>query len=585
MREKLIELGIDLKNIKTSGKTICPKCSANRKNKSDLCLSVDLTKGAFNCHNCSWSGYVEEAKQEDKQYSKPIFNNRTELSEPLVNWFFKRGISQQTLIDFKITESTEWMPQTGKNENCINFNYFRSDELVNIKYRDGAKRFKLFKDAELIMYNVDAIFSTDSCIICEGEIDAMSWHEAGFKNVVSVPNGASKNQKMLYLDNCWKYFEDKTKFYLSTDNDEAGIRLKDELIRRFGAEKCYRIDLGTYKDANEALKEESKSFLIECFDKAKEIPIDGIFSIRDVEADLDNVFLNGLPTGDSTGDNQLDHHIGFMPGELTVITGIPGHGKSIYLDQISIGLAKNADWRFAICSPESYPLSFYYSRLIKRIVGKKFSHKNISQADYIEVKNWITDRYDIILPDEGFSLDIILDKARSLVLRKGIKGLIIDPWNRIEANLPANYNEGKFVNEQLTKLIKFAQKTGVHVFLVAHPTKMQKEKDGFNYVVPNLYNISGSANFFNMTQNGMTVYRNYVEGTTEVHIQKVKWEHLGKIGMCRYVYQLDNARFVQEGTEDNSNWIKGSSSAMTPNYEFDYPSSYSTEQTEEEAPF
>jgi len=590
MRDKFSDLGIELKSIKENGKTICPKCSHDRKKKTDPCLSVDVTKGAYNCHNCGWSGYVGERETTEKEYSKPAFNNRTELSENIVNWFFKRGISQQTLIDFKVTESSEWMPQTSKNENCINFNYFRSGELVNIKYRDGAKRFKLFKDAELIMYNIDSIFDSKSCIICEGEIDAMSWHEAGFKNVVSVPNGASKNQKMQYLDNCWKYFEDKEKFYLSTDNDEPGIRLKDELIRRFGAERCFRIDLNGFKDANEALTEADQGslFLVECFNKAKEIPIEGVFSIMDIEDDLDNIYLNGLPIGDKTGDEQLDDHIGFMPGELTVVTGIPGHGKSIFLDQISIGLAKNAEWRFAICSPESYPLAFYYSRLIKRIVGKKFSHVNIDRSDYTEVKNWIKDRYDIILPDEGFSLDVILDKARSLVLRKGIKGLIIDPWNRIEANLPPNYNEGKFVNEQLTKLIKFAQKTGVHVFLVAHPTKMQKEKDGFNYAVPNLYNISGSANFFNMTQNGMTVYRNYVEGTTEVHIQKVKWEHLGKLGMCRYVYQLDNARFVREGAEDSTNWIKQiRQSAITPNYQFDYPTPLTirADVTEDEPPF
>lgn len=572
MRDQLIALGIDLKSIKGSGKTLCPKCSAERKKKTDPCLSVDIAKGAFNCHNCGWSGYGKEQELEEKEYSKPQFNNRTQLSEKLVNWFFTRGISQSTLINFKITESNEWMPQSGKSENCINFNYFRSGELVNIKYRNGRKQFKLFKDAELIMYNIDSIFSENSCIICEGEMDALSWHEAGFKNVVSVPNGASKNQKMSFIDNCWKYFENKDKFYLSTDNDEPGIRLRDELIRRFGAEKCFKIDYSGLKDANELLLEKGIDALKIAIEEAKEIPIEGIFSIKDIEEDLDDLYLNGLPSGDRTGDNQLDDHIGFMPGELTVITGIPGHGKSIYLDQISIGLAKNSGWRFALCSPESYPLKMYYARLIKRIIGKKFSHKNIDRSDYEEVKRWIKDRYDVIFPDDGFSLDVILDKAKSLVLRKGIKGLIIDPWNRIEANLPPNYNEGKFVNEQLTKMIKFAQKTGVHVFLVAHPTKMQKVPGAINYTIPNLYSISGSANFFNMTQNGMTVYRNFERGTTEVYIQKVKWEHLGKIGTCTYEYQEENARFVHEGTKDDSNWIKEiKNSAITPNYQFDYP--------------
>lgn len=574
MKQELESLGIDLRHIKSSGKTTCPKCSETRKNKKDPCLSVDLSKGAFKCHNCGWAGYVSEEQPEQMVFAKPIFNNKTSLSKGLVDWFFKRGISQQTLIDFKITEGMEYLPQVGGQVNCIQFNYFRSGELVNVKFRDAKKNFKLVKDAELIMYNIDSIFESDSCIICEGEIDAMSWHEAGFKNVVSVPNGASKNQKMHFLDNCWRYFEGKEKFYLSTDNDGPGIRLREELIRRFGAEKCLIVKYGDCKDANELLSAKGPESLKNAFENAAEIPIEGVFTIHDIRDELDDLYYNGLPKGDKTGDDQLDDHIGFMPGELTIVTGVPGHGKSIFLDQITVGLAQTSGWRFALCTPESYPIKFYYSRLIKRIVGMRFSHRNISKDDYDQVANWIGDRYQIIYPDEGFTLDVILDRAKSIVMRKGIKGLVIDPWNRIEANLPPNYNEGKFVNEQLTKIIKFAQKTGVHVFLVAHPTKMQKEKDGINYLVPNLYSISGSANFFNMTQNGLTVYRNYVKGTTEVYIQKVKWEHLGKLGVCEYEYQEDNARFVKPGCYDTTNWINPinapqAPAPLQPNYEFE----------------
>ncbi|MFA5243689.1 MAG: bifunctional DNA primase/helicase [Pedobacter sp.] len=479
-----------------------------------------------------------------------------------VDWFFKRGISQQTLIDFKITQSEEWMPQTGKKERCIQFNYFRSEELVNIKYRTGHKHFKLFKDAELIMYNIDSIVDSDECIICEGEIDAMSWHEAGFKNVVSVPNGASKGARLEYIDNCYKYFEHKTKIFLSTDNDEPGIALRDELCRRFGIERCYKVNLGDYKDANEALQNGFKLTL----DTATIFPIEGVFTINDVWDDIEDIYNHGLPAGDKTGDIGLDNHIGFMPGELTMVTGIPGHGKSIYLDQVSVGLAINSNWSFAVCSPESYPIGFYYTRLIKRILGKKFSKYNITPGELQEVKDWIADRYNIIMPGSGFNLDTILEKAKALVLRKGIKGLIIDPWNRIENNI----SEGKDIISNLLKIINFNQQTGVHTFLVAHPTKMPKKEDGINYVIPNLYSISGSAHFFNMTQNGMTVYRNYSTQETEVYIQKVKWEHLGKIGQVNYKYMEENARFVGEGIEPYASWIaKKELTAIQPNLNFD----------------
>lgn len=578
----LSNLGIDLKNIKTSGKCLCPKCSHTRKKKSDPCLSVDIEKGMYNCHNCGWKGFVStDSEKSAKVYSVPEFKNRTEVDKKTVDWFFKRGISQQTLIDFRVTQSSEWLPQTQSNRNCINFNYFRSGNLVNIKFRDGSKNFKLVKDAELIFYNVDSILDSLQAIICEGEIDCMSWHESGLKNAVSVPNGASQNQKLEFVDNCWKYFQDKERIYLSTDNDEKGINLRDELARRFGFEKCYKIDFKECKDANEYLVLYGASALADLLNDAKPFPLEGVFTVTDVHDKIMDIYFNGLPTGDKTGDKLLDEHIGFMPGELTMVTGVPSHGKSIYLDQVSLGLAINSGWRFGICSPESHPLEFYYTRLIKRIVGKKFSSHNINRLELENTLDWLKDRYNLILPSEGFSLDSILSKAKSLVLRKGIKGLIIDPWNRIENTLPNGYNENKFISEQLLKIINFAKSSQVHVFLVAHPTKMQKVIGSDNYVVPNLYSISGSAHFFNMTQNGMTVYRNYVTGMTEIHIQKVKWEHLGKIGMVEYKYNEENARFISDGIEADQSWLLDNSkqlpipSALQPNYSFD----------EETAPF
>ena len=146
------------------------------------------------------------------------------------------------------------MPQTGKEENTIKFNYFMGNQLINIKYRDGRKNFKLYKGAEKVFYNINSIVGHESVVIVEGEIDALSLHEAGVPNVVSVPNGATLNHNNLdYLDNCIDYFEDKTKIILAVDADEPGTMLKQEFIRRLGAENCYIVDFADCKDANEYL--------------------------------------------------------------------------------------------------------------------------------------------------------------------------------------------------------------------------------------------------------------------------------------------------------------------------------------------
>lgn len=571
-RAKFSELGIDVSKIKTSGKTLCPKCSHTRKHKNDPCLSVDVDKGVYNCHNCEFKGYISE-NADHKVYAKPTFVNNTELSEKTVNWFFKRGISQKTLIEAKVTENNEYMPQVQKERNAINFNYFRSGELINIKYRDGQKNFKMFKDAELIFYNLDSLVGEKECLIVEGEIDCLSWMEAGYKPVISVPNGASKgNARLDYLDGCIQYFEDKERIYIGTDNDEAGRSLMNELVRRLGAERCRRIDFEEEKDSNDYLQAKGAQNLLKRLEYSREFPLDGIVSIDDVWDDVLDYYENGLPKGSETGDLRFDEHLRFILGELTMVTGIPGHGKSIFLDQIAIKLVKNENWKFGVFSPESNPVPLYYTRLIKRLLGKKFSKKYIVPKELELSKIWLKSNFNIIKP-ESFDIDSIIDRAKMLVRTKGINALIIDPWNRILNVKGEGFDKEDVIISRLSKIINFAQQYKVHVFLVAHPTKMKKKEDGVSdYVVPSLYDISGSAHFFNMTQNGITVYRSYDRGVTEVHIQKVKWEHLGKLGSVEYMYSDDNSRFYHDESEVYENWLYNEP-AIQANFSFEYDQS------------
>ena len=179
---------------------------------------------------------------------------KLQLTSKVFEWFKTRGISQKTLHDLDVTEGKEFMPQTGKSENTIQFNYIMGDELINIKYRDGRKNFKLYKGAEKVFYNINSIVGYDNCVITEGEMDVLALHEAGITNAISVPNGATLNSNNLdYLDNCIDYFEDKEKIILAVDNDEPGIALQQELIRRLGAEVCFWQHFEDCKDANEYL--------------------------------------------------------------------------------------------------------------------------------------------------------------------------------------------------------------------------------------------------------------------------------------------------------------------------------------------
>ena len=554
----LTDNGINTKG-RTEGqfKTTCPKCSENRKKKKELCLSVNIDEGIWNCHHCGWFGSIKK-KQKHEEYVKPVWSNATSLSDKLVKWFSSRGIRQSTLMRNKITEGKSFMPQIEKETNTIQFNYFRDEELVNIKFRDGNKNFKLIKGAEKILYGLDDIKDCDSIIIVEGEIDKLSYEEAGYTNCVSVPNGA--NIKMDYLDTCKEYFKNVKKIFISTDNDEKGIELEKELSRRLGRDRCYKVSYpDDCKDANDVLVKYSSIELEKYFLNAKPYPLEGVVSINSIDADIDRLYENGLSKGLTVGHGNFDNMFSFISSQLTVITGIPTHGKSHFLEHIAMRLSTQHGWKFGLFSPEHFPIELHFSVLAEKFIGKSFREtpdsRKMDKRELEYSKMFLDENFFWIRPDgDTFSVDSILKAAKSLVLRYGINALIIDPWNKISHDFGSG-NETTYINNLLTRLNIFKQKYDIHIFLVAHPRKMMKNHTGM-YDVPTLYDIAGSSHFYNQVDNGITVYRNFHENIITIHVQKVKFRHLGNIDACEFQYNLNNGRFHELGsTPDNDTYI------------------------------
>jgi len=540
------DFNIEVNTPKTTGEyqTTCPQCSADRKKKKDKCLSVNLDKNTWFCHHCGWKGGLIN-KIEEVNYIKPEWKNNTNLSENVVKWFEeKRNINQKTLIDFKITEGLEYMPQVSKEVNTIQFNYFRGEELVNVKYRTGNKHFKLHKGSELIFYNLNSLGENKEIIICEGEIDAITFHQCGFKNVVSVPNGANINtNNFQYLDNCINLFDDVEIIILATDNDIAGRKLRHDLAERFGVERCKYIEFNEYKDANELFIHKGMIGISDSLKSLKSFPLEGVFTIEDFDNEINDLYENGLDRGVKTGIFDLDEHIRFVKGYITTITGIPGHGKSDYVDQIAICLFNSNKWKFAFYSPENKPTKLHFSKMARKIVGRNwFGQNRITVGELNEVKKRLNNNFWFVKPEKDFTLDSILKHVKSLKKMYGIDAFVIDAWNKLEHKY--GQSETKYIGESLDKLGMFCEENNLHCFLVAHPRKMQKNKDNNQYAVPELYDISGSSNFYNKTDNGISIYRNFETGQTEVYIQKVKFSHWGKTGCIFHTYDLDSGRFL-----------------------------------------
>ena len=524
----------------------CPLCSEGRssKNKKAKCASLDWDRGLGTCHHCDETFQLHTFKRvADKEYTKPEWKNNINLSDAAIKWFEGRGIGQKTLEKMKISEGVEWMPQVEKKVNTIQFNYFINGELINTKYRDGNKNFKLVKGAEKVFFNLDSIVGRKSAIIVEGEIDALSLVEAGYNNVVSVPNGATLQRLNLdYLDNCIDYFNDKEQIILATDSDEAGENLRAELIRRFGAEVCYTVDLGDKKDINEVLVDHGVPGVKHCIDGASEVPLDNVVQLKDIEDEITEFIEEGFKPGYQIGITNFDDIFSTYTGQFITVTGIPSSGKSDWVDQMAVGYNQEYGWRTAFASPENKPTFLHAHKLIRKFWEGMPNKEDLGTDKWRRITEHINEDF-FFLENERYDLDSVLEKGAELVKRKGIKMLVIDPYNKVKMKTKKELSIPDYTMEYLAKIEVFAKKYDVLVVVVAHPTKMYKGTDG-KIEEPTMYNIKGGGEWYDASYHGLLVHRNYEDKTVKVKVLKVKFQNLGQNGEeCHFKWQFDSGLY------------------------------------------
>jgi twinkle protein len=325
------------------------------------------------------------------------------------------------------------------------------------------------------------------------------------RNVISVSDGApaklrdepsDDDPKFEYLRNCAEELEAvKGGFILAVDNDANGRVLEEELARRLGKERCWRVrwldsnDLAI-KDANECLMYNGIEVVRECIEAAEPYPITGLYRA----ADYAEEYCEERRRGASTGWPSLDEFMTIAPGQLSFVTGIPNHGKSEFLDALLVGLAQRNGWHAALCSFENQPPE-HLTKLAEKYLGLPFRNgptRRMTRADAKAAFHWLDQHFFFIRPDDDApaTVEWILERGRAAVLRYGSNVLVVDPYNEIEHRRPGNMTETEFISQMLGQMKRFAQNHEAHVFIVAHPAKPVRESGG-KITVPTLYDIAG----------------------------------------------------------------------------------------------
>lgn len=256
----------------------------------------------------------------------------------------------------------------------------------------------------------------------------------------------------------------------------------------------------------------------------------------------------GFPAGSSTGWPSIDKLYTVGLGQWTVITGTPNSGKSEWLDALMVNLARRENWKFYIYSPENWPLALHHAKLIEKFVGKPFSpgpNQRLDEEELDTAEEWMRTRFFFGKPDRPDIISIIEESERLCAGAGTWKtGVIIDPWNQLEHYRPAHQTMTEYISETLSVVIDRVRSYGIHLWLVAHPAKMRKDRDG-KYPIPTPHDIADSAHFWNKSDACITIARDQVEGSQDVkiHIQKVRFKHIGRIGLATLKYDRVTGRY------------------------------------------
>ena len=535
------ELGIEVPLGKRGNvKVLCPKCSHRRRpeHQREKCRSVNGDGEVWYCHNCHWAGALAKSDWRREHRARPVYvkpeRPAAARSRAADAWLDGRGIGRVVADRNGVTSDGD----------VLLIPFVRNGEVVTIKHRPmREKKFWMTTDSEKIPFGWDDCMGQPVVVVVEGEMDKFAIEQAtGWAHVVSPPHGCDAGDEVLGA--LATICEAAEKVVLAGDMDAPGQKFMRDLGVRIGLDKCWTATWPE-KDANDTLMAHGEAMVRECLFAARPVPISGILSMDDLSEAIDLLYERGLPSGASTGWPLFDRHYTVRQGQVTTITGSPMSGKSVFVNALLVNLARQSDWKFALFSPEMQPPERLEASLMACYVGKPFGAgptQRLSVAEKDEAKAWL-DRHFWFIEPEDTTLTSVLERAKVLVRRHGINGLVIDPWNDLDSSRENGQTETEHIHSELRKIRTFARNHQVHVWIVAHPRKLQKENGRYEVATP--YDIAGSAGFYNKSDNCLSLWRDFKDQTVpaEMHIQKIKFHEIGGLGMVRFTHDRLTGRY------------------------------------------
>lgn len=557
LKEEVENNGFRGRNIKLR----CPVCGPSRRNVHDRSLSLDVETGLFRCHNdgCDFRGRISENRVENHKRSRPITREGAgvdfdfgalSLDDETAAWFEARGITRQTLEAWDIRTALK-RDAGGALVRWAAFPFRVGGEVVNVQFRMlGEKRFAMLPGRRTdVLYGLhqqypplDQFVPARAVVVVEGLVDALSvWQaldEAGLISdgeqdtltyaVYSVPSGAT-NTAWLDEERWQRVFESAEQVVLWFDSDAAGKELEQKVVTRLGPAKLYRVTdkhRVQKKDANDLLVSSGAEYVAAAVVGAQPIPVTGIVRVADVAQRVDEIRRNGIWSGYSTGWASVDVVYKVAPGYVTLLTGVPGVGKSTFVDNLVLNIASTYGVRTAYFSPEMRPTEYHITQMLRTIYGD--DPRNMPDAEYAEALAFL-DQHVSFLSHPRPTADVLFSLFDAEVARRGARLCVIDTFSNILYPLDADFKQ--VVNDFLNRAIEFSTLRNVAFLITVHPTKITLDQSG-DYRRVSYYDLYGSSAWANKADFILGLWRSRKAETDDVtvYVEKSRVSYIAAAG-------------------------------------------------------
>lgn len=450
----------------------------------------------------AWLGVKDEdfgvRRHKNKNYSKPE-KGGVRLAEPntaVMDYLtIERRLDPLVLSKAKVCETDDGLsmvfpfiekdPETGAQTAVHR-------KIIRLARPDGKKDCHATKGTKRCLYGKNLIEDNVSeLVICEGEIDALSWNSWGIP-AVSVPNGVSDFE---WIDIDWDWLARFEKIYVSTDMDDAGKPCAIEICKRLGMHRCFIVQL-PHKDANACLQADlTRDTMLGCLQAAKALELEEIKRPDDFRAEVLDYYntdpsIRGIETPWTPA---LPWRL--RKSEMTILSGFSGHGKTAILNQLMLhGLTNGL--KIMDASLEIKPAMTLYN-MTRCALGKKHS----SDEEIHGCVDWLNDSMFFLDCIGTVNVGRLMHAMEYARKRHGIDLFVID--SLFKCGLSGEDYAG--ARDFADKLTTFCNNSGAHVILVAHSRKMQ---NGNEFAVPSKSDVAGSSDLTNAAFNVIIAWRN-----------------------------------------------------------------------------